>query len=54
MFRVRHFITVKPARGGRKYVYECSCGARGWETDSSYASEQMGRDHAAKAAKKGK
>lgn len=51
MFGSSHHIVVKPARGGRKYVYECSCGARGWETASSTRADQMGREHQAKARK---
>lgn len=43
-----HHTSVQPARGGRKYQYVCSCGARGWETDSSYRAQQMGQEHKAK------
>lgn len=43
--RQRHHITVKPAPGGRKYIYECTCGARGWQTDSSTRSHQLGKQH---------
>jgi hypothetical protein len=46
-----HHIDVKPARGGRKYVYVCSCGARGYETDSSTRAKQMGREHQANVKK---
>ena len=45
----RHHISVVPARGGRKYQYRCSCGAKGWETDSSTRAQQMGNEHARKA-----
>lgn len=44
-----HSISVVPARGGRKYQYRCSCGAKGWETDSSTRAQQMGDKHAAQA-----
>lgn len=54
MFGSSHHIDVRPARGGRKYVYECSCGARGWETDSAHRSHQLGDQHKADAARKGK
>ncbi|MET9385355.1 hypothetical protein ABZY09_30855 [Streptomyces sp. NPDC002928] len=49
MFGKSHHITVMPARGGRKVQYVCSCGARGWETDSRSHARQMGNDHIAKA-----
>jgi hypothetical protein len=43
-----HRISVIPARGGRKFQYRCTCGARGFECDSEYRAEQMGRDHISK------
>ncbi|MGW3024817.1 hypothetical protein [Streptomyces sp. NPDC001221] len=43
-----HRISVVPARGGRKYVYRCSCGASGYETDSSARAQQQGNAHKAK------
>lgn len=49
MFGSRHHISVWPARGGRKVQFRCSCGATGWETDSSARARQMGNDHIAKA-----
>lgn len=44
-----HRTHVVPARGGRKYQYVCTCGARGWETESSYRAQQMGQQHQKKA-----
>lgn len=44
----RHHTSVQPARGGRKYQYVCSCGARGWETETYSRAQQMGNDHKAK------
>ncbi|WP_019073261.1 hypothetical protein [Streptomyces hokutonensis] len=49
----KHSVSVWPARGGRKYQYRCSCGARGYETDSSSRAQQMGDDHKDKASRKG-
>jgi len=49
-----HSITVMPAPGGRRYQYRCSCGATGYETDSSRRAAQMGREHAASANRKGR
>lgn len=43
-----HRISVVTARSGRKFVYRCSCGARGYEVESEFRAEQMGRDHAKK------
>ena len=54
MFGSAHHVSVWPARGGRKYQYRCSCGARGYETDSSYRAQQMGNEHKANANKKGR
>jgi hypothetical protein len=54
MFGSGHNVTVMPARGGRKYQYRCSCGATGYEVNSSSQAQQMGREHAAKAAGKGR
>jgi hypothetical protein len=51
VFGSSHTVAVKPAPGGRKYVYECSCGARGYQTASSHRSAQLGREHKAKARK---
>ncbi|WP_158102065.1 hypothetical protein [Streptomyces glaucescens] len=47
--RQTHRIDIRPARGGRKYQYVCTCGATGWETDSSTRARQMGEQHQAKA-----
>jgi hypothetical protein len=49
-----HSINVMPARGGRKYQYRCNCGATGYEVNSSSQARQMGREHVAKASRKGK
>ncbi|MFD8392692.1 hypothetical protein ACFV2N_26695 [Streptomyces sp. NPDC059680] len=45
MFGTRHSISVVLAHGGRKYQYECTCGARGWTTNSSSRAQQMGEAH---------
>ncbi|MGW1157639.1 hypothetical protein ACWD48_05220 [Streptomyces sp. NPDC002519] len=44
-----HRVSVWPARGGRKYQYRCSCGARGWETETYTSAQQMGQQHVARA-----
>ncbi|MFF3911556.1 hypothetical protein ACFYZJ_37770 [Streptomyces sp. NPDC001848] len=49
-----HRISVQPCRNGRKYQYVCSCGARGWETESYGRAQQMGAQHAATASGKGR
>jgi hypothetical protein len=49
MFGNNHHIAVRPARGGRKFEYVCTCGARGWETESITRARQMGREHVARA-----
>ncbi|GAA3036996.1 hypothetical protein [Streptomyces glomeratus] len=43
-----HQVTVMSCRGGRKYEYRCSCGAKGWQVDSSYQAQRQGEDHKAK------
>ncbi|MGW3024497.1 hypothetical protein [Streptomyces sp. NPDC001221] len=43
-----HRISVVPARGGRKYVWRCSCGVSGYETDSSTSAQRQGQEHKAK------
>jgi hypothetical protein len=53
VFGNSHHISVRLAQGGRKYEYVCSCGATGWQTESAHRAEQMGREHKAKASKKG-
>ncbi|MFF8100139.1 hypothetical protein ACF07S_10245 [Streptomyces sp. NPDC016640] len=50
MFGTRHRTRVKPAHAGR-YQFVCSCGARGYETDSSTRADQMGREHENSARK---
>jgi hypothetical protein len=44
-----HRVSVRPARGGRKYQYVCTCGATGYETDSHTRAQQMGQQHKSKA-----
>jgi hypothetical protein len=51
MFGNSHHFTVMPARGGRKYQFVCSCGARGWESNSYTGAQQMGNQHVARKAK---
>ncbi|MGX9884046.1 hypothetical protein [Streptomyces sp. NPDC002276] len=43
-----HRFTIMAARGGRKLQYVCSCGARGWETNSYSSAQQMGNQHVAR------
>ncbi|MDT0465352.1 hypothetical protein [Streptomyces gibsoniae] len=42
-----HRVSVVPARGGRKYVWRCSCGVSGWETSSSSQAQRQGEQHKA-------
>ncbi|MFF3515462.1 hypothetical protein [Streptomyces sp. NPDC002573] len=44
-----HRVSVVPARGGRKYEYRCSCGARGWEAATYSSAQQQGEQHKAMA-----
>jgi hypothetical protein len=54
MFGSSHTTSVRPARGGRKYQYVCSCGATGYETASLHTAQQMGAQHKVNANKKGR
>ncbi|SED56777.1 hypothetical protein SAMN05216489_03799 [Streptomyces sp. 3213] len=40
-----HHVFVGTARGSSKYQFVCSCGARGWQSNSYTSAQQMGKEH---------